>query len=77
VQRLGGGRASKTDVLDLGVGLTLRAKVGDAVRAGAALATLHHRGGRGLDAALAALAGAVDVRETAAATPLVLGVVGR
>ena len=77
VQRLGGGRASKSDVLDLGVGLTLHAKVGDAVRQGDALATLHHRDGRGVDEALAALDGAVDVRETAVAPPLVLGVLGR
>ena len=77
VQRLGGGRASKGDALDLGVGLTLHAKVGDPVRRGEALATLHHRGGRGLEAALAALAGAVDVRDVAVAPPLLLGVLGR
>lgn len=77
VQRLGGGRASKGDALDLGVGLTLHAKVGDAVRAGDALATLHHRDGRGVAAALAALEGAVDVREAAVAPPLVLDVLGR
>ncbi len=77
VQRLGGGRASKRDDIDLGVGLTLHAKVGDAVRAGDALATLHHRDGRGVDEALAALDGAVDVREAAVAAPLVLGVLGR
>lgn len=77
VQRLGGGRASKSDALDLGVGLTLRAKVGDAVRAGDVLATLHHRDGRGLDAALAALAGAARVDAAGAPVPLILGVVGR
>ena len=77
VQRLGGGRASKADVLDLGVGLTLHAKVGDAVGAGDALATLHHRDGRGVAEALAALDGAVDVRDAAVAPPLVIGVLGR
>jgi pyrimidine-nucleoside phosphorylase/thymidine phosphorylase len=77
VQRLGGGRASKSDVLDLGVGLTLRAKVGDPVRRGEPLATLHHRGGRGLDAALAALAEAAELRDAAAPGPLLLGTVGR
>ena len=77
VQRLGGGRASKGDVLDLGVGLTLHAKVGDAVRAGDALATLHHRDGRGVAEALAALERAVDVREAAVAPPLVLDVLRR
>jgi pyrimidine-nucleoside phosphorylase/thymidine phosphorylase len=77
VQRLGGGRARKSDVLDLGVGLTLRAKVGDSVRAGDALATLHHRDGRGVDEALAALSGAVEVRDAAVAPVLVLAVLGR
>ncbi|MFN2322403.1 MAG: hypothetical protein ABR510_05530 [Trueperaceae bacterium] len=77
VQRLGGGRARKSDALDLGVGLTLHAKVGDAVRSGDALATLHHRAGRGLDEALAALRDAADVRQAADAPRLVLGVLGR
>jgi pyrimidine-nucleoside phosphorylase len=76
VQRLGGGRTHKTDVLDLGVGLTLRAKVGDAVAAGEPLAILHHRDGRGLDGAVAALADAVRVRDAAAPSPLLLGTVG-
>lgn len=76
VQRLGGGRASKEDVLDLGVGLTLRVKVGEAVRAGDPVASIHHRAGRGLEAALATLAAAIAVRPEATAPPLILGVVG-
>lgn len=75
VQRLGGGRASKDDALDLGVGITLHAKVGDTVRAGEPLATLHHRGGRGLDGALQALEGAVRLAEAADWLPLVVGLV--
>jgi pyrimidine-nucleoside phosphorylase len=58
VARLGGGRQRKGDVIDLAVGATMHAKVGDHVSEGDALLTLHHRGGRGLDGALAALEGA-------------------
>lgn len=76
VQRLGGGRASKEDQLDLGVGITLRAKVGDTVKAGEALATLHHRGGRGLEGALAALAEAVHLTtDPVSKQDLVLGTI--
>jgi pyrimidine-nucleoside phosphorylase len=77
VQLLGGGRAAKSDTLDLGVGLTLHAKVGDDVDAGEPLATLHHRGGRGLEAALAALGAAATLAPAAEPAPLVLGVIGR
>jgi pyrimidine-nucleoside phosphorylase len=77
VQRLGGGRAAKGDALDLGVGITLHAKVGDRVSAGEPLATLHHRAGRGLEAATSALVGAVRLEAEAAAPPLVLAVLGR
>jgi len=77
VQRLGGGRAAKGDRLDLGVGLTMHAKIGDPVRAGQALATLHHRGGRGLDDAVSALADAVRIAPDAVAAPLLLDIVGR
>ena len=38
---LGGGRASKEDEIDLGVGVVLRAKVNDPVRAGQELAVIH------------------------------------
>ena len=38
---LGGGRATKEDVIDLAVGVVLHKKVGDAVRAGESLATIH------------------------------------
>jgi thymidine phosphorylase len=50
VQRLGGGRTAKDDVLDLGVGLTLHAKVGDPVAAGEPLATCTTATDRGLEA---------------------------
>ena len=38
---LGGGRATKEDVIDLSVGVVLHKKVGDAVAAGESLATIH------------------------------------
>ena len=38
---LGGGRATKEDVIDLSVGVVLHKKVGDAVTAGESLATIH------------------------------------
>lgn len=71
VRALGGGRAAKGDAVDLGVGVTLAAKVGDAVSAGAPLLTIHHRDGRGLDAARTALAAAVRIADAAEAPPLI------
>ncbi|BDU75059.1 thymidine phosphorylase [Mesoterricola sediminis] len=41
---MGGGRASKDDVLDLGVGLTIHRNVGDRVERGEAILTQHHNG---------------------------------
>ena len=38
---LGGGRATKESVIDLSVGLVLHKKVGDMVRTGESLATIH------------------------------------
>ncbi len=40
---LGGGRRTKSDVLDHAVGVEMFARVGDSVQAGQKLATLHHR----------------------------------
>jgi thymidine phosphorylase len=54
------------------VGAVMRAKVGDEVRAGEPLVTLHHRGGRGLEAAMATLAGAASLGERGERRPLVL-----
>lgn len=79
VAALGGGRARKGDALDLGVGATVHARVGDRLRAGEPILTLHHRGGRGLDVARAALTGAAEVEVGApgaiARPPLVLEIV--
>ena len=72
VKVLGGGRAQKGDVIDLGVGILLHAKVGAEVSRGEPLLTLYHRG-KGLEEALALLEGAVTLSETPTeAPPLIL-----
>ena len=76
VSRLGGGRAKKGDAIDLGVGAVLHARVGDEIAAGDAIATLYHRGGRGLEGALAALDGAAEVGASATPEPVVIEVLG-
>ena len=74
VSRLGGGRAKKGDAIDLGVGAVLHARVGDAVAAGDAIATLYHRSGRGLEGALAVLDGAAEVGAPLTPGPVVIEV---
>ncbi len=74
VSRLGGGRTHKGASIDLGVGAVMHARVGDEVRAGERLATLHHRGGRGLEAALEALRGAADIGDALTPPAVVLEV---
>lgn len=69
---LGGGRQAKGQDIDFGVGVTLHAKLGDPVTVGQPLLSVHHRGGRGLEAALQLLADAVDVADTAGVPQLVL-----
>ena len=44
---MGAGRAARNEVLDLGVGITVHARVGQAVAAGERLLTLHGNGRRG------------------------------
>jgi len=44
---MGGGRASKDDVLDLGVGITVQRNVGGRVEKGQPILTLHHNGRTG------------------------------
>jgi pyrimidine-nucleoside phosphorylase len=53
--RLGAGRETKEDDIDPGVGITLHAKVGDEVSAGAPLATVRYHSRTRLDACLAVL----------------------
>ncbi len=69
---LGAGRDRKGDPVDAGVGVLLHAKVGAEVSAGEPLATLYHRGARGLDEARALLRSGLRLAETAPAAPLIL-----
>jgi len=69
---LGGGRNRKGDAVDVGVGVELHAKVGDEVAAGEVLATLWHRGGRGLDAAQEQVTSAYGIANAAEPEPLIV-----
>ncbi len=69
---LGGGRSRKGDAIDVGVGVELHAKVGDEVAAGEVLATLWHRGGRGLDAAQEQATSAYGIANAAEPEPLIV-----
>jgi len=72
--RLGAGRTEKGDEVDHGVGITLHAKVGDAVTAGAPLATVRYRSRHRLEACLAVLETAWDYADDSQPTrPLILG----
>ncbi|MEW5851412.1 MAG: thymidine phosphorylase [Myxococcota bacterium] len=62
---LGAGRARAEDNVDPAVGLVLRRKVGEAVKAGDALVEIHHRDGRGLESCLARLRKALVITEVA------------
>mgnify|MGYP000846279139 FL=1 len=69
---LGGGRSRKGDAIDVGVGVELHAKVGDEVAAGEVLATLWHRGGRGLGAAQEQVTSAYGIANAAEPEPLIV-----
>jgi thymidine phosphorylase len=60
---LGAGRSRVGDAVDPGVGVLVRAGIGDEVRAGDPVLELHHRGGRGLDHAVAIGTAAVILAE--------------
>jgi len=71
--RLGAGRAHKEDPVSATAGVLLRAKPGDAVAVGQPILELHTEDDSSIPRALAALDGAIQVRdEPYAATPLVL-----
>ncbi len=69
---LGGGRSRKGEAIDMGVGVELHAKVGDPLSEGEPLATLYHRGGRGLEAAQRLLQGALEMADEATRPPLIV-----
>ncbi len=72
--RLGAGRETKEDEIDHGVGITLHAKVGDEVSAGAPLATVRYRDREHLTASLDILDGAWGFSsEPQEPVPLILG----
>jgi pyrimidine-nucleoside phosphorylase len=62
---LGAGRATVEERVDHAVGIVVRAKPGDVVSAGDPLLELHHRDGRGLDAAIAMCRDAVSIGDAA------------
>ncbi|MCG5220742.1 thymidine phosphorylase [Streptosporangium sp. KLBMP 9127] len=72
--RLGAGRARKEDPVSFGAGVTLHAKPGDLVRAGAPLLTLHADETARFDRALSALAGGYEIAPASDPTllPLVI-----
>ena len=77
VKFLGGGRQTKSDVIDAGVGVMLHAKVGDACEEGQPLVTVYHRNERGLADALKVLEHALSLSaEPVNAPPLILESVG-
>ena len=72
--RLGAGRATKEDVIDQSAGITVEAKVGDAVERGDALARLHWNDESRLAEATELANGAFQIGEGPAIPPsLVLG----
>ena len=64
---LGAGRSKVGDPVDPAVGIVLHAKPGDVVERGQPVFDLHHRDGRGLDAALALCADALVIGDEAPA----------
>ena len=73
VGELGGGRKQLGDVIDPGVGLTILADEGTLLSAGDPILQVHHRAGRGLDAARAKLRASFELCDEALEpTPLLL-----
>ena len=70
---LGAGRETLDDVVDHGVGITVLTPIGTAVARGDAVFLVRHRGGRGLDDAIALLEGSLEIGEGGCSDqPLVL-----
>ena len=62
---LGGGRASKEDVIDLSVGIELLKKVGSKVTAGDELAYVYYNDEKNLESALDKLIGSYEYSDNA------------
>jgi pyrimidine-nucleoside phosphorylase len=74
---LGGGREKKEDSVDPAVGLTVQKKIGDAVKAGEALVTVHYNSDERLADAVAILEKSFEIGQRAAAPlPLVRKIIG-
>ena len=72
--RLGAGRITKEDSIDHGVGITVHAKMGDVVTAGAPLATVRYRSQHRLNDCMTVLETAWEIVDGPVPTqPMVLG----
>ena len=69
---LGGGRATKESSIDLSVGVVLHKKVGDAVRAGESLATIHASGMEKAKEAAQMLLGCYEFSDAPVARPVLI-----
>ena len=72
VGALGGGRTHLGDKIDPAVGLVFTKRPGEVVEEGESVCVIHHREGKGLDAARAQLDAAVGVTDAQEVEPLVL-----
>jgi thymidine phosphorylase len=70
--RLGAGRETKEDAIDPGAGITLHAKTGESVEAGAPLATLAFNDHDRVEGSLALLKDAWDIGEAPTIQPLII-----
>jgi len=74
---LGGGREKKEDAVDPAVGLVLEKKIGDAVKAGEPLCTVHYNSDARLEESMALLEGSFQIGPAAPpAQPLVRKIIG-
>ena len=67
--KLGGGRETKDSSIDLSVGILIRKKVGDAVRAGDTVAELYANDENKLQAAVSELSAAYSYSDTPVEKP--------
>ncbi|HHO54782.1 MAG TPA: hypothetical protein ENK21_00165 [Trueperaceae bacterium] len=68
VKVLGGGRATKEDEIDLGVGVVLHKKIGDTVTEGDSLLTIYHND-RGFKDALGLIQNAIEISDNLVDAP--------